>query len=205
METKSINVFIIHGSGGDAFTNWIPWLVSELKDRKITVIVPAFPTPDLQKPETWPGGQKYVVWKELLDFYYNNLIITEDTIFVSHSTGSICIARYLSERNIKALGLITTAGYNNFWSDTSPMIRLNESFYVKDNKNFDVLKTNIKTKKNFYGSDDPFIPQVLFEEFTKAIDAEAIVVQNGGHLNSKSGYVKFEALLEAILHCNNGN
>lgn len=186
-----MKVFIVHGSFGDAYVNWQPWLVQKLKERKIECVVPAFPT---------PIHQNYNDWKKLLDYYYEMGYMTEETVFIGHSAGSICIARYLSEKNVKAKGLILTAGYNGFYEDSSPMKALNESFYVKDEV-LACLKTNIDKRYNIVGDDDPYIPKKYFEKMAKSFDAELVVVHNGGHFNVKSGYNTFPLLLEMILKC----
>ena len=39
------NYFIIHGSYGNPYKNWIPSLKSQLSKRKLNCIVPSFTTP----------------------------------------------------------------------------------------------------------------------------------------------------------------
>lgn len=46
------NYFIIHGSYGNPYKNWIPWLKSELSKRKRNCIVPNFPSPYKQDYES---------------------------------------------------------------------------------------------------------------------------------------------------------
>lgn len=184
-----MKVFIVHGSYGNPFVNWQPWLVEQLNSRGITCTVPAFPTPE---------HQNYSDWKQLLDYYYEMGIMTPDTVFIGHSAGSICIAKYLAEKNIKALGLITTAGYNNYLEDTSPMRKLNETFYTSD-QSLKTLRNNIKYRYNIVGDNDPYIPAIHFEELSKSIDAQMLIIKNGGHLNARAGYTTFENLLEIII------
>lgn len=184
-----MKVFIVHGSFGSPFVNWQPWLVEQLNSHGITCIVPAFPTPE---------HQNYSDWKKLLDYYFELGMMTSDTVFIGHSAGSICIARYLAEKNIKATGLITIAGYNNFLEDTSPMKKLNESFYTSAQV-LEIISSNIKFRYNIVGNDDPYIPFIHFQELSESIGAKTIIIENGGHLNARAGYTEFERLLEVIL------
>ena len=184
-----MKVFIVHGSYGTPFVNWQPWLVEQLNSHGITCTVPAFPTPE---------HQNYCDWKKLLDYYYELGIMTSDTVYIGHSAGSICIAKYLAEKNIKGTGLIMTAGYNNFLEDTSPMKKLNETFYTSGQA-LNKISSNIKYRYNIVGDNDPYIPFIHFQELAESVNAEMIIIQNGGHLNSRAGYTKFERLLEVIL------
>lgn len=47
------NFFIIHGSYGNPYKNWIPWLKKQLSKRRLNCIVPSFPTPYKQDFESW--------------------------------------------------------------------------------------------------------------------------------------------------------
>lgn len=182
---------MIHGSYGSPYTHWTPWLKSELEKNKISFIAPSFPT---------PANQNYSAWSELLNYYLKHNLITEDTVFVAHSCGCICIARFIAEHNIKCRGLITVAGYNNFLEDDSPMRNLNITFYTDSNK-LHTIKSNVLHRINFYGSNDPFIPKKYFEEFADSIGAKSCIIENGGHLNSYSGFETFPKLLEEIMNC----
>lgn len=47
------NYFIIHGSYGNPYKNWIPWLKKELGKRKLNCMVPNFTSPYQQNYESW--------------------------------------------------------------------------------------------------------------------------------------------------------
>lgn len=63
------------------------------------------------------------------------------------------------------------------------------------------IKSNVLHRINFYGSNDPFIPKKYFEEFADSIGAKSCIIENGGHLNSYSGFETFPKLLEEIMNC----
>ena len=49
-----------------------------------------------------------------------------------------------------------------------------------------------------YGDDDPYIPQDVFHKFAESIDAKEVIIKNGGHLNTASGYTEFTELLKYV-------
>ena len=66
------NYFILHGSFGDSFVNWIPWLRRELEKENLEVYTPVFPT--------GVGYQDYNNWSRLLKSYVDSGLLI---IFVS--------------------------------------------------------------------------------------------------------------------------
>ena len=72
-------------------------------------IIPQFPI-ELDK-------HNYNEWKKLLDVYYKDFnMITNDSIIIGHSTGSICALKYVLENEIKIDKLILVSGFNNYLS-----------------------------------------------------------------------------------------
>ena len=69
------NYFIIHGSYGNPYKNWIPWLKRELSKRKLEIIVPHFPNANYQN---------YDNWCKILNAYLEVGCINENTIFITH-------------------------------------------------------------------------------------------------------------------------
>lgn len=86
------NYFIIHGSYGNPYKNWIPWLKKELSKRRLKCMVPDFPTPD---------KQDYESWSRILKSYLDIGCITEETTFITHSLGGIFIVKFLIENRVK--------------------------------------------------------------------------------------------------------
>ena len=178
-----MNVFLVHGSFGSPFSNWIPWLSSELEKRDIPFLAPHFPTPE---------HQDYESWAKLLDFYYSVGKADEETVFVTHSVGCIFIAHYLAINNKKALGLIACSGYNEFHDDPTPMYALNKPFYIESER-LACLKENVKVRINYVGDNDPYINRKYFEKYSNGTFSEMRLIHNGGHLNADA------QLLEDIL------
>ena len=55
------NYFIIHGSFGNPFVNWVPYLRKEIENKGLEVYTPDFPT--------GVGYQNYENWGKLLKVY----------------------------------------------------------------------------------------------------------------------------------------
>lgn len=180
------NVFLVHGSMGNPFENWFPWLEKELTKQKVLCCIPTFPTPE---------NQNFESWAKLIDYYCSVGIINEDTIFIGHSCGAVCVIRYLIERKVKVRAIITVSGYNQFYSGNEYMDGLNSSFYF-DYENCDI---SVVTKISYAGDDDPFIPQEKLKEFSEKINSSYKLVNKAGHFNETAGCLTFEDILHEIL------
>lgn len=180
------NLFIIHGSYGNPYKNWIPWLKRQLSKRRINCIVPSFTT---------PYKQDYESWSTILKAYFDIGYITENTTFVTHSLGGIFIIKFLIENKIKVKKIITVAGFNNvvFNDDQN----LYNSFYIDD----DILKEINNYCSDIiciYSDNDPYVKLEDATSFGDAITNKQIMIPFGGHFNSKSGYDEFKELLKYI-------
>lgn len=178
------NIFIIHGTAGHPQENWFPWLSEELTKLGHRVIVPQFPTPENQTPETW-----FSVFEK----YKNDF--NEETILVAHSLGGAFALRILEkfDKKIKATFLVAAPiGIRPIknWDGDQPFI--GKPF------NWTKIKQNSKKITIFHSEDDQMISVGNGIELAKNLDAELIILSNAGHFNAKAGYVKFQLLLEKI-------
>lgn len=180
------NYFIIHGSYGNPYKNWIPWLKKELGKRKLNCIVPNFPS---------PYGQNYESWSKILQAYLEIGCITEETTFITHSLGGIFVAKFLIENHVKIKKLITVAGFNQiqFEEDNS----LYDSFYM-ENRELKNLQESCLERICFYSDNDPYVPKQEAEIFAEYIKAQKVLIQNAGHFNEKYGYSEFKEILPYI-------
>ena len=116
----------------------------------------------------------YNEWKKLLDVYYKEFnMINDDSVIIGHSTGSICALKYVLDNKI------------------------NPTYYVDENE-IKEIKKYANEIICIYGDDDPYIPQDVFHKFAKSIDAKEVIIKNGGHLNTDSGYAEFTELLKYV-------
>ena len=100
------NYFIIHGSFGSPFVNWLPWLRRELRRRGKEVYTPDFPT--------GVGFQNYDNWNKLLKVYLDAGLITEDTTIFAHSIAPVFISKFLIEHQVHVKKLVFVCGFNNY-------------------------------------------------------------------------------------------
>lgn len=179
------NYFIIHGSYGNPYKNWIPWLKKQLSKRKLNCIVPSFPT---------PYKQDYESWSKILKAYFEIGYITENTIFITHSLGGIFIVKFLLENKIKVKKIITIAGFNNLGFEDD--MNLYKSFYIDED--LSDIKSYSLERVSFYSGNDPYVPQSDAEKFADNISSEKILVNGAGHFNEKYGYTEFTELLKYV-------
>ena len=180
------NYFIIHGSYGNPYKNWIPYLKSQLSKRKLNCVVPSFTT---------PYKQDYESWNTILMSYFKIGYITEDTTFITHSLGGIFLVKFLIDNKIKAKKIITVAGFNNIQFDNDNS--LYDSFYMKDE---DLIKICDLCDEIIciYSDNDPYIPMGKAESFADMIKGQKVVINNAGHFNEKYGYKEFKEILEYV-------
>ena len=60
------------------------------------------------------------------------------------------------------------------------------------------IKNNIDKIIAINSDNDPHVPYWQAEEIEKRFGAKLIKVQNGGHLNEKTGYKEFPLVLETV-------
>jgi len=179
------NVFIIHGSYGNPDENWFPWLKKELELLGHKVFVPKFPTPENQSLNSWKEAFK--VYEEFLN---------KDSIVVGHSLGPAFLLNILEDRNEPIRAAFFVAG---FVSDLG-----NESFdeinrtFVDRNFDWQKIRRNCGKFFVFYSDNDPYVSKEISEDLAQKLGVEPELIKNAGHFNEKSGYNKFELLLERI-------
>ena len=178
------NYFIIHGSFGSPFVNWIPYLRKEIESRGVQVYTPDFPT--------GVGYQKYDNWEKLLKAYLDAGLINENTIIFAHSIAPVFICKFLINNKVKVKRLIFICGFNNYMG-------INEEY---DNVNETMFLDNLSDVKNYcdeiicyYTDNDPYVKFEVEKEFADAIADKQFMINGGGHLNGESGYVEFGELL----------
>lgn len=179
------NVFIIHGAYGYPEENWFPWLKSELKTFGCKVFVPKFPTPENQSLENW-----------LKVFEDYKQYLNENSIVVGHSLGPAFLLNILEklDKPIKAAffvsGFISLLGNPEF-------DEINKSF-VEKSFDWQKIKQNCPKFFVFHSDNDPYVPLEQAEKLAKNLGVSVILVKNAGHFNEKSGYTKFQLLLDKI-------
>lgn len=181
------NYLLIHGSFGNPFVNWFPYLRKEIENRNLEVYTPDFPT--------GVGFQNYENWSNLLKTYVRANIIHENTVVFAHSIAPIFICKFLVENKIKVKRLVFVCGFNHYLGINDDYDAVNQSMYFDNLSDIKNYCTDIVC---FYSNNDPYVKYEKEKEFADAITENQIMISNGGHLNSESGYTEFQQLLEYI-------
>lgn len=181
------NYLLIHGSFGSPFSNWIPYLRNELESKGFEVYTPDFPT--------GVGKQNYDNWSKLLSVYLDANIINKNTIIFAHSIAPIFICKFLVENKLKIKRLVCVCGFNNYLGIDEEYDAVNESMYFD---NLDDVKDFCNDIICLYSDNDPYVKYDAEKEFADIIANKQVVISDGGHLNSESGYTEFTDLLKYI-------
>lgn len=180
------NYFIIHGSYGSPFRNWLPWLEKQIRKRDFYCTLPSFPT---------PYQQNYECWSKILKAYFDIGYINDSTTFITHSLGSVFLVKFLLENKIKVKKIITVAGFNDFILDDD--MDLYKSFYI-DKEKLKNIKQYTDEIISFYSDNDPVIPMEVAEKFADEIFSKKILIKNAWHFNEKYSFTEFEEILKYI-------
>ena len=181
------NYIVIHGSFSSSYNNWFPWIHETLTKQNKNIIVPSFPS-GLEY-------QNYTNWSKVLNSYKDCGLINSNTTIIAHSIGSIFTIKYLLTSKIKIKKLISIAGFNNYLGGAEEYDQVNSSFFLE---NTTQIKEYVDKVVCIYSDNDPYLPKEVLEDFAQTLTEEPIIIPNGGHLNSESGYIKFERILEFI-------
>ena len=181
------NYFIIHGSFGSPFENWFGWLYDFIEDDAKQCYVPQFPI--------GVGYQNYENWSKLLKYYLDLGLINENTTIIAHSIAPIFVSKFLTENQIKIKKLISVCGFNNYLGINEEYDNVNESMYFDNLKD---VKQYVDEIICFYSDNDPYVKYEVEKEFADTIATEQVIIPNGGHINSESGYDTFEDIVSFL-------
>lgn len=188
-EINMSNYFVVHGSFGDPFENWFPWLKNELSSRNLECIVPQFPSPE---------HQNYENWERLLDYYRSLGLVRPATVFVAHSSGATFVTKYIVENAIKIKGFVSVSGFNNFFAGSEDFDSINSPFFMKESE-IAKFMSFCPSRHSFISDDDPYLPQEVLKGYSEAIESQLYILSDAGHINSEAGYDEFPELLEVLL------
>ena len=178
------NYFIIHGTFGHNKENWFGWLEDVLKNKEFNVYNFNYPTPE---------GHNFKNWSNVLNLVQE--YISEDSVFICHSSASIFLVKYCLQNNIKIGRLISVSGFNNYIGGHPEFDDINKDMFVDDVSRFvDLCRERIC----IYSIDDPYISLDASSKFAKSLEASEVVYENAGHFNEKSGYSTFEDILNYL-------
>ena len=181
------NYILVHGSFGSPFVNWFPYLRQEIEKKELTVYTPDFPI--------GVGYQNYNNWSKLLKCYLNAGILNENTIIFAHSIAPVFVCKFLIENKVKVKRLVFVCGFNNYLGIDDEYDAVNESMFLD---NLVDIKNYCNDIICYYSENDPYVKYEKEKEFADTITTNQIIIKDGGHLNSESGYTQFEELTKYI-------
>ena len=181
------NYFLIHGSFGSPFSNWIPWLRSTIEMRDCEVYTPDLPT--------GVGNQTYLNWARVMKSYVEANLIGKETTIFAHSIATIFICKFLATEKIRVKRLVFVCGFNNYFGIDKDYDAVNESMYFD---NLADVKKYCEDIICYYTDNDPYVSFKAEEAFASKIGHQKFVISGGGHLNAESGYIEFPELLEWV-------
>ena len=178
------NYFVIHALGNTANDHWYQYVKKHIENSGFNCIVPTLPPVEEMSYETWAKA-----------FNKYKKFISEDSVFIGHSTGSIFSVRYLMDNNLKISKFISVVGFNkeNTGAPHPVWEEINKTFFVKDLESF---KNFANERISFYSPTDIYDFKLL-DEFATQIDAKKEIIESGGHFTK--GYEnKFEEILKYL-------
>ncbi len=181
------NYLIVHGSFSSPFSNWIPYLRTELEEKGLDVYTPDFPS--------GVGFQTYENWSKLLKAYVDAKVLTENTTIFAHSIAPVFICKFLIENKLKVKKLVFICGFNNYLGIDEDYDVVNKSMYLDNLEDITKYCDDIVC---YYSDNDPYVKYEAEKEFADTITNNQKVISNGGHLNTESGYQEFKELLTEI-------
>lgn len=183
-----MNYIILHGSFGSKDGNWFPWLKEQLEKEGKNVECPQMPV--------GVGNQNFENWSKVMD----DLTINENTIIIAHSIAPIFVCKYLIANKVKVKKLIFVCGFNNYLGIDKDFDSVNEPMFID---NYDAVKDYCSDIVCYYSDNDPYVKYDVEKSFADKLTDKQIIIKNGGHINSETGYIKFEEILEEVSNGNN--
>ncbi len=158
--------------------------MAELDKQDIYACALPMPNPWNPSPEEWGKEIARQVEQGAQDEIY----------LVGHSLGVPAILRYLeSADNIHGVaGLVFVAG------PVIPIGKDKVDRFLNDPFNFEKIKSyNLKIVV-IHGDNDPSVPMENANLIKDKLDAELVIVPNGGHLSGHEGWLELPQVLEAL-------
>jgi len=177
------NYIILHGSFGSCEGNWFPWLKEKLEEKNLKVEVPQMPV--------GVGNQNYENWSS----EFSKLDINENTIIIAHSIAPVFVCKYLINNKIKVKKLIFVCGFNNYLGINEEFDTVNKPMFID---NLSDVKEYCNDIVCYYSDNDPYVKFEVEKDFADTISNRQYVVEGAGHINSESGYTKFEDILKEV-------
>jgi uncharacterized protein len=178
-----MTVLIIHGIGGHAGIHWQQWLHDKLIENGYSVIMPNLPNPDKPSRKKW--------LRTIKD--QTKGVNLQELIVVGHSLGVTTALDFLEEVEGKARGLISVSGFAEDYG-----ANLNGYFLREKHIDFSKVSEHVANSSVIFGDNDPYVTREALLLVANELKVAPKIIQNGGHLNTDTGFTTFPYLLEII-------
>lgn len=174
-------ILILHGWGGSDFPHWQSWLAGELAKNYGTVSFFKFTYPDFPELDIW----KKELSQQLKEF--------RPDIVICHSLANIlwfhlCNDKDSNMQGIQKLFLVAPPSLECKIEELKSFypVRLPENLHAKES----VLIAS---------SNDPYMNLDELEAIQKTLNIKTKIINNAGHINSESGYGRWDWILEEVI------
>ena len=172
-------VYLTHGYTAHPDKHWFPWLEQQLAETGIQCVRLEMPDPSHPSPEAW------------LEYHKRRIRADENTIFVGHSLGCLATLIFLTETRQKVKGAVFVSGFYE------PLPNLPE---LDDFANFYRKRTACMPAKSFVLASltDKVVNHRFSERFARHLDAQYILLAEGGHFLDREGITELPEVLELV-------
>lgn len=114
-------------------------------------------------------------------------------LVIGHSLGTLFGLNLVEKNKVKCF--VSVAGFGGLPGNKfdSGMTTFAQKF------DWERIRANTKYALVFHGDNDPYVKMETASELAKNLNTEAIIITNGGHLESSDGYSEFPLLLSKVL------
>ncbi|MCI4405809.1 MAG: alpha/beta hydrolase [Sulfuricurvum sp.] len=174
-----LKVLILHGWGGSDFPHWQSWLAGEIAKGYGTVSFPLLDNPHFPSKNRWMGQIKSL----LEDF--------RPDVVVCHSLANIAWFHLCHEGDILPIKRLLLVAPPHLSCEIET---LKTFFPLEAPKNLFAQKVLLVTSTN-----DPYMSVDEAAALQKMLDVEMKIIENGGHINTHSGYGEWPWVKEWVL------
>lgn len=161
---------ILHGTGDNENSYWLPWLKLELEAEGYSVFLPSMPEPDKADLTIWTP------------FLQENAVFDEETVIITHSAGGPLALNILNKIDTPIKKLVMVAGFVN----PIPGLAEDDPVYPK-NIDWKKVKNNCKEFYFINSDNDPWGCDHNQGEFMRQKLGGTLIVKTGeGHFGSNS-------------------
>lgn len=178
-----MTILIIHGIGGHAGIHWQQWLHDTLVTQGHQVVMPELPHAERPERQTWLTE----ITKAVGDTNLSELVI------VGHSLGVTTALDFIEHVPHSIKALVSISGFATDYGAA-----FNSYFLQAKTIDFKTVRANITESHVLYSDNDPYVTQAALQEVATELGVEPIVIHDGGHFNTESGFSEFPQLLAIV-------